>query len=82
MAMIRCWQQQVGVGTLLRLSAEVLACAAHLGARIKIGGGQQRSLITAHVVGGARQSCGESSGAAQHEVEGVEGRRRGEHYKG
>ncbi len=34
-------------------------------------GGQQRSLRTAHVAGGAGQSCGEGSGA-QHEVEGVE----------
>ena len=72
----------MGVGTPLRLSAEVSACAARLGARVKIGGGQQRSLITAHVAGGARQSCGEGSGAAQHEVEGVEGSRRGERYKG
>ncbi len=80
--MMRCWQQQVGVGTLLRLSAEVSARAARLGARVKIGGGQQRSLITAHVTGGAGQSCGEGSGAAQHEVEGVDGRQRGELYKG
>ncbi len=72
----------MGVGTLLRLSAEVSARAACLGARVKIGGGQQHSLITTHVAGGARQSCGEGSGAAQHEVEGVEGRRRGEPYKG
>ncbi len=72
----------MGVGTLLRLSAEVSARAACLGARVKIGGGQQRSLITAHVAGGAQQSCGKGSGPAQHEVEGVEGRRRGEHYKG
>jgi hypothetical protein len=71
----------VGVETSLRLSAEVSARAAHLGARVKIGGGQQRSLITAHVAGDARQSCGEGSGAAQHEVEGVEGRWRGESYK-
>ncbi len=59
----------------------MLACAARLGARVKIGGGQQRLLITAHIAGGAQQSCGEGSGAAQHEVEGVEGRRRGERYK-
>ncbi len=72
----------MGVGTLLRLSAKELARAAHLGARVKIGGGQQRSLITAHVAGDARRSCGEGSGAAQHEVEGVERRRRGERYKG
>ncbi len=72
----------MGVGTLFRLSAEVSACAACLGARVTIGGGQKRSLITAHVAGGARGSCGEGSGAAQHEVEGVEGRRRGECYKG
>ncbi len=64
------------------LSAEVSACAACLGARVKIGGGQERSLITARVSGGARRSCGEGSGDAQHEVEGVEGRRRGERYKG
>ena len=80
--MMRCWQQRVGVGTLLRLSAEVSARVARLGARVKIGGGQQRSLITAHVAGGARQSCGEGSGAAQHEVEGVGMRRREERYKG
>jgi hypothetical protein len=80
--MMRYWQQRVGVGTLLRLSTEVLAHAARLGDRVKMGGGQQRSLITAHVVGGARQSCGEGSGAAQHEVEGVKGRRSGERYKG
>ena len=80
--MMGCWQQQVGVVTLLRLSAEVSARAARLGARVKMGGGQQRSLSTAHVAGGARGSCGEGSGAAQHEVEGVEGRRRGECYKG
>ncbi len=80
--MIRCWQQRVGVETLLRLSAEVSARAARLGARVKIGGGQQCSLTMAHVAGGARRSCGEGSGAAQHEVKGVEGRRRGERYKG
>jgi hypothetical protein len=80
--MIRCWQRRVGVGTLLRLSTEVLARAARLGARVKIGGDQQCLLIMAHVVDGARQSCGEGSGAAQHAVEGVEGRRRGERYKG
>ncbi len=79
---MRCWQQRVGVGTSLRLSAEVSACAARLGARVKIGGDQQRLLCTAHVAGGAWQSCWEGSGAAQHEVEGVEGRRRGECYKG
>ncbi len=82
MAIMGCWQRRVGVGTLLRLSAEVLARAAHLGARVKMGGGQQRLLSTAHVAGGARRSCGEGSGAAQHEVEGVEGRLRGERYKG
>jgi hypothetical protein len=80
--MMRCWQRRVGVGMSLRLSAEVSARAARLGARVKIGGGQQRSLIMAHVAGGARQSYGEGSGAAQHEVEGVERRRRGERYKG
>ncbi len=56
--MMRCWQQRVGDETSLRLSAEVLARAARLGARVKIGGDQQRLLITAHVTGGARQSCG------------------------
>ncbi len=76
------WQQRVGVGTSLRLSADALARAAHLGARVKMGGGQQCSLHTAHVAGGAGRSCGEGSGAAQHEVEGVEGRWRGERYKG
>ncbi len=78
---MRCWQRRVGVGTSLRLSAEVSARATRLGARVKIGGGLQRSHITAHVAG-ARRSCGEGSGAAQHEVEGVEGRLRGERYKG
>ncbi len=72
----------MGVGMLLRLSAEESAPAARLGARVKIGGGQQHSLIMAHIAGGARQSCGEGSGAAQHEVGGVKGRRRGERYKG
>ncbi len=72
----------MGVGTLLRLSTEVSARTARLGARVKIGGGPQRSLITAHVTGGARQSCGEGSGTAQHDAEGVEGRQRGERYKG
>jgi hypothetical protein len=80
--MMRCWQQRVGVGTSLMLSAEVSARAARLGARVKIGGGQQRSRITAHVAGGAWQSCWEGSSAAQHEVEGVERRQRGERYKG
>jgi hypothetical protein len=80
--MLRCWQQRVGVGTSLRLSAEVSTHAACLGARVKIGGGQQCLLVRAHVAGGAWRSCGEGSGAAQHEVEGVEGRRRGERYKG
>jgi hypothetical protein len=80
--MMGCWQQQVGIGTSLRLSAEVSARAVRLGARVKMGGGQQRSLSMAHVAGGAGQSCGEGSGAAQHEVEGVEGRRRGERCKG
>ncbi len=72
----------MGVGTSLRLSAEVLAHAACLGARVNTGGGQQLLLIMAHVAGGARQSCGEGSSTAQHEVEGVEGRQRGECYKG
>ncbi len=79
--MMGCWQRRVGVGMSLRLSAEVSARAACLGARVKMGGGQQRSLSTAHVAGSAGRSCGEGSSAAQHEVEGVEGRRRGERYK-
>jgi hypothetical protein len=33
-------------------------------------------LITAHVADGARQSCGEGSGDAHHEMEGVERRQR------
>ncbi len=72
----------MGVGTSLRLSADVSARAARLGARVKMGGGQQRSLCTAHITSGAGQSCGEGSSTAKHEVEGVEGRRRGEHCKG
>ncbi len=66
--MMGCWQQRVGVGTSLRLSTEVSARAAYLGARVKMGGGQQSSLSMAHVAGGAQQSCGEGSSAAQHEV--------------
>jgi hypothetical protein len=58
------WQQQVGIGTSLRLAADALARAARLGARVKVGGGQQRSLCMAHVAGGAGQSCGEGSSAA------------------
>jgi hypothetical protein len=62
--MMGCWQQQVGVGTSLRLDADASARAACSGARIKVGGGQQRSLCTAHVAGGAGKNCGEGSGAA------------------
>jgi hypothetical protein len=58
------WQQQVDVGTSLRLAADALARAACLRARVKVGGGQQRSLCMAHVTGGAGQNCGEGSGAA------------------
>ncbi len=63
----------MGVGTLLRLSADVSACAARLGARVKMGGGQQHSLRTAHVAGGAGQSCREGSGAASVAVGGDSG---------
>ncbi len=58
------WQQRVGVRTSLRLATDALARAACLGARVKVGGGQQCSLCTAHITGGAGQSCGEGSGAA------------------
>jgi hypothetical protein len=58
------WQQRVGVGTSLRLDADALAQAACLGARVKVGGGQQCLLCMVHIVGGAGQSCGEGSGAA------------------
>ncbi len=58
------WQLRVGVGTSLRLAADLLAHPAHSGARVKVGGGQQHSLCTADVAGDAGQSCGEGSGAA------------------
>ena len=54
----------MGVGTSLRLAADASARAAHSGARVKVGGGQQCSLCAAHLAGGAGQSCGEGSGAA------------------
>jgi hypothetical protein len=63
-AMLGRWQQRVGVGTSLRLAADASAHAARLGARVKVGGGQQRLLCMAHVAGSAGQSCGEGSGAA------------------
>jgi hypothetical protein len=62
--MLGRWQQQVGVGTLLRLAADASARTARSGARVKVGGGQQRLLRMAHVAGSAGQSCGEGSGAA------------------
>ncbi len=57
-------QQRVGVGMSLRLAADASARAVRSGARVKVGGGQQRLLRTAHVAGGAGRSCGEGSGAA------------------
>jgi hypothetical protein len=69
--MLGRWQQRVGVGTLLRLAADASACAARSGARVKVGGGQQHSLHTAHVAGSAGQSCGEGSGAASLEALGL-----------
>jgi hypothetical protein len=69
--MLGRWQQRVGVGMSLRLAADASACATHLGARVKVGGGQQRSLRTAHVTGSAGQSCGEGSGAALLEALGL-----------
>jgi hypothetical protein len=42
-----------------------------LGVRVKVGGGQQRSLCMAHVAGSAGQSCGEGSGAALLEALGL-----------
>ncbi len=56
---------------MLRMAADALACAACLGARVKVGGGHQRSLCTAHVAGSAGQSCGEGSGAALLEALGL-----------
>jgi hypothetical protein len=61
----------VGVGTSLRLAADASARAAHLGARVKVGGGQQRLLCTAHIVGSAGQRCGEGSGTASLEALGL-----------
>jgi hypothetical protein len=70
--MLGRWQQpRVGVGMLLRLAADTLACTARSGARVKGGGGQQLSLRTAHVAGSAGQRCGESSGAALLEALGL-----------
>ncbi len=69
--MLGRWQQQVGVGTSLRLAADASARAARSGARAKVGGGQQRSLHMAHVAGSAGQSCGEGSGAALLEALGL-----------
>jgi hypothetical protein len=40
------------------------AHAACSGARVKVGGGQQCLLCTAHVAGGTGQSCGEGSDTA------------------
>jgi hypothetical protein len=69
--MLGHWQQWVGVGTLLRMAADASARAVHSGGRVKVGGGQQRSLPTAHVVGSAGQSCGEGSGTALPEAIGL-----------
>jgi hypothetical protein len=65
------WQQRVGVGMSLRLATDALARAVCSGARVKVGGGQQRSLCTAHVVGSTGQRCGEGSGAALLETLGL-----------
>ncbi len=56
----------MGVGTLLRLAADASTCTARSGARVKVGGGQQRLLHTAHVAGSAGQSCG--GGSAEHSL--------------
>ncbi len=69
--MLGRWQQRVGAGTSLRMAADASACAARSGARVKVGGGQQRSLRTAHVAGSAGQCCGEGSGAALLEAPGL-----------
>jgi hypothetical protein len=69
--MLGHWQQQVGVGTSLRMAADVLAHAADSGARVKVGSGQQCSLCMAHVAGSAGQSCGEGNGAALLEALGL-----------
>jgi hypothetical protein len=57
------WQQRVGIGTSLRRAADASARAARSRPGVKVGGGQRRSLRTAHITGGARQSCGGGSGA-------------------
>jgi hypothetical protein len=57
-AMLGRWQQQVGVGTLLRRAACTLAHIAHSGARVKVGGGQRCLLWTALITGCAGQSWG------------------------
>ncbi len=49
---------------LLRKAADALARAARSGARVKVGGGQQHSLRTACVAGGAGRSFREGSGVA------------------
>ncbi len=59
------------LGLSLRQAADVSACTARQGARVKVGGGQQCSLCTAHVAGSAGQSCGEGSGAALLEALGL-----------
>ncbi len=69
--MLGRWQRRVGVGTSLRLAADASARAARSGARLKVGGGQQRSLRTAHLAGSAGRSCGEGSGAASLEALGL-----------
>ncbi len=62
-AMLGLWQQQVGVGTLLRQAADASTLVACLWPGVKVGGGQRRSLCTAHIVGGAGQGW---VGAAAH----------------
>jgi hypothetical protein len=69
--MLGRWQQQVGVGMSLRVAADVLAHAACSGARVKVWGGQQCSLCTAHVAGSAGQNCGEEFGTALLELLGL-----------
>jgi hypothetical protein len=70
-AKLGCWQQRVGVGMSLMLVVDALAHATRSGARVKVGGGQQRSLCTAHVAGSAGRSCGEGSGAPLLEALGL-----------
>jgi hypothetical protein len=53
------------------MAADALAHAAHSGAGVKVGLGQQRSLCTAHIAGNAGQSCGEGSGVALLEALGL-----------